>query len=176
MQITIHNHEINGKIIEVDYSNFDDARSTEIPLEHFEMYLRAENKIGEIEIDHPLSHPDDPSNRNGDTYLQEIDIRDYLEYSEDIEIDIKNYLELTMANQIQINDKAGSNTIYGSLIFKPQPYFVGCIKSNQGGGWSAEKKVMSRVRLDATFQKATRNNKLHFDFSERGNLLTVSKT
>lgn len=95
-KVLVEDFAITEKTIEVGYYfEFQKSKKCKqaiIQIAKFEAFLEKEGKIGELEFDYALSHPDDPSNRNGDTYFETITLEDYFQFNQNINEDLEAYL------------------------------------------------------------------------------------
>lgn len=82
----ILDYSISGGQINLTGENGNESFEAQLPLRIFQQYLEEKNKIGDVEVEYPLSHPDDPNNRNCDTYYLQVSFREYLFQTSDEEI------------------------------------------------------------------------------------------
>ena len=76
MQIIDYSFE--GLMINVAGENGPEMFQAQLPLKIFQQHLENVNKIGDVEMEYALSHPDDPSSRSGDVWYLQVSFREYL--------------------------------------------------------------------------------------------------
>lgn len=95
-KVLVEEFRIENDIIEIDYyfefQKSPKSKSTKVQSARFEAFLLNEGKIGNLEFDYPMSHPDDPSGRNGDTYNEEVTFENYMQFNQEINQDLEAFL------------------------------------------------------------------------------------